>query len=128
MACSVRNPHSRKKHPRYTATVYLIRNFLFDFLFDEFDESQTFLPLPHQNQTSVGSDPRSLESDRQKAVERQLQSLFLALIPWVYTSVTPSWCCHPHQYRRCRSAESSSWDFKLEMPDKAKTRPAITGL
>src|ERR1017187_50098 len=30
---------------------------------DKFSETQRFLRLPHQNQTSIGSDLRSLESD-----------------------------------------------------------------
>src|ERR1039458_1996082 len=30
---------------------------------DKFAETQSFLQLPHQNQTSIGSDLRSLESD-----------------------------------------------------------------
>ncbi|OFV99967.1 MAG: hypothetical protein A3F68_01420 [Acidobacteria bacterium RIFCSPLOWO2_12_FULL_54_10] len=55
-------------------------------LFNKFAEAQTFVQLARQNQTAVRGDPRSLESNPQKLVERQLPRLFLALTRWVYTS------------------------------------------
>jgi len=42
-------------------------------LLDEFAESQTLVQLPHQNQSPVGSHPRSLKRDPQKPVERELK-------------------------------------------------------
>ena len=45
-------------------------------LFDEFAESQSLIQFPYYNQTTVGSDPRSLKSNPQKPVERQLKCLF----------------------------------------------------
>jgi hypothetical protein len=43
-------------------------------LLDEFAESQTLAQLPHQNQSTVRRDSRSLEIDFQGAVERELSS------------------------------------------------------
>ncbi len=48
-------------------------------LLDEFTESQTFVQLPHQNQTSVGGDSRSFEIDFQCSIERELKGLNLVL-------------------------------------------------
>ncbi len=39
---------------------------------DECLQPQAFIQLAHQNETGVGRDPRSLERDLQKAVEREL--------------------------------------------------------
>ena len=44
---------------------------------DECPQPQAFIQLAHQNETGVGGDPRSLERDLQKAVERELKRLVL---------------------------------------------------
>ena len=43
----------------------------------ECPQPQAFIQLAHQNETGVGGDPRSLERDLQKAVERELKRLVL---------------------------------------------------
>jgi hypothetical protein len=40
---------------------------------DEFAESQTIVQLTHQNQTSIASDPRSLEINFQTGIEGELK-------------------------------------------------------
>ena len=59
-------------------------------VFDQFSEPKSLVELAHRNQTCVGSYPRPLKSDLQKAVERRLKWLFLALTHWVSTSGDPS--------------------------------------
>jgi hypothetical protein len=52
-------------------------------LFDEFTEAQAFVQLTHQNQATIGGDPRSLEIDLQRGVERELKGLVLFVTHWV---------------------------------------------
>ena len=59
-------------------------------LFAEFAESQSSVKLPNQNQTSIRGDPRSLEIDLQRGIERELKGLALALTRWVWPSSVPS--------------------------------------
>lgn len=47
--------------------------------FDECTESQTFVRLPHEDQASVGGNPRSLEIGLQRDIERELKGLLLSL-------------------------------------------------
>jgi hypothetical protein len=46
-------------------------------LADQRLQSQAFIQLAHQNEARVGGDPRSLERDLQKAIERELKRLLL---------------------------------------------------
>jgi hypothetical protein len=46
---------------------------------DEVAEPQTFVELPHEDQAAIGGDPRSLELDLQRRVERELKGLGLRL-------------------------------------------------
>jgi len=50
-------------------------------LCDEFALSQTFAQLPHQDQAAIRSNPRSLEIDLQRGVERELKGLGVFLPP-----------------------------------------------
>jgi hypothetical protein len=57
---------------------------------DVFDDvrtqAQTFIQFAHQQQTTVESDPQSLEIDSQLAFEGELKGLVLLLTHWVETS------------------------------------------
>jgi hypothetical protein len=55
-------------------------------LFDELSQAEPFVQLPHQNQATVGGDPRSLEIVLQSGVEGKLKRLILFLTPWVSPS------------------------------------------
>src|ERR1019366_5025537 len=55
-------------------------------LSNEFTESQPFVQLPNQNQAAVGGDPRSLEIDLQRTIERELKWLILSLTHRVWPS------------------------------------------
>ena len=55
-------------------------------LFDELSQAEPFVQLPHQNQATVGGDPRSLEIDLQSRVEGKLKRLILFLTHWVSPS------------------------------------------
>jgi hypothetical protein len=46
---------------------------------DEITEAQTFVQLTNQNQATIGGDPRSLEIDLQRSVERELKRPVLFL-------------------------------------------------
>jgi hypothetical protein len=67
---------------------------------DEFAESQTFVQLTHQNQTTIGSDPRSLEIDFQSGVEGELKWLLLWLTHWVEASARSGLLSKPREYWR----------------------------
>ena len=57
-----------------------------DVFGDERTQSQTFIKLAQQQQTTVGSDPRSLVIDSQRVVEGELKGLVLLLTHWVEAS------------------------------------------
>jgi hypothetical protein len=67
-------------------------------LFDEFTEAQAFVQLTHQNQTTIRGDPRSLEIDLQRGVERELKWLVLFVTHGVWTSGASSLHSNPHKY------------------------------
>ena len=67
--------------------------------FDEFAEAQPFIQLPHQEQAAVRSDPRTLEVDLQRAVERELKGLFLCLTHRRATSAPPRIASKPTSIR-----------------------------
>jgi hypothetical protein len=46
---------------------------------DEVAEAQPLVELPHEDQAAIGGDPRSLELDLQRRVERELKGLGLRL-------------------------------------------------
>ena len=50
----------------------------------------------HEDQAAVGSDPRSLELDLQRRVERELEGLVLGVTQWVRTSPASSSRANPH--------------------------------
>jgi hypothetical protein len=50
-------------------------------LFDQFSEAESLVELAHQNEATVGGDPRSLEIDLQGAIEGELKGLVLFLPP-----------------------------------------------
>jgi hypothetical protein len=54
-----------------------------DVLGDERTQSQTFIQLPHQKQTTVGGDARTLEINFQRRIKRELKGLILFLTHWV---------------------------------------------
>jgi hypothetical protein len=54
--------------------------------FDQFTQTETLVQLPHQNQATVGGDPRPLEIDLQGSVEGELKGLVLFLTHRVLTS------------------------------------------
>ena len=49
------------------------------FLGDERTQSQTFIQLAHQQQTTVGGDARTLEINIQRRIKRELKWLILFL-------------------------------------------------
>jgi hypothetical protein len=57
--------------------------------FHEFAQAETFVQLPHQNQTTVGGHPRALKLDPQSVVEGELKGLFLRLTRHLATSASP---------------------------------------
>jgi hypothetical protein len=50
---------------------------------DEATEAQALVQLTQQNQATVGSNPRSLETDFQRRVEGELKLLIPLLTHWV---------------------------------------------
>src|SRR5260370_26203377 len=75
-------------------------------LLDKFTESQALVQLPHQNQTTVRGDARSLEIHLQRSVERELKGLILFLTHWVLASGACQSCSNPHEYRRRKTSPS----------------------
>jgi hypothetical protein len=55
-------------------------------LSDRFAEAQPLIQLANKNQAAAGGDPRSLEIDLQRSVERELEWSILFLTYWVFTS------------------------------------------
>jgi hypothetical protein len=54
-----------------------------DVFDDERTQSQTFIQLAHQKQTTVGGDTRTLKINFQRRVKRELKGLILFLSHWV---------------------------------------------
>ena len=52
-------------------------------LHDEITEDQSFVELAHQNQDTIGGDPRSLEIHPQRTVKGELNRPVLSLTRWV---------------------------------------------
>ena len=46
---------------------------------DQFSHAEAFVPLPNENQTSIGSHAGSLKGDAQQPVEGELHGLIFAL-------------------------------------------------
>jgi len=55
-------------------------------LFDELSEPQSLVQFPDHNQAAIGGDPRSLEIDLERGVERELKGLVLFVTHSVWAS------------------------------------------
>jgi hypothetical protein len=55
-------------------------------LFDEISQPQPFVQIAHQDQATIGGDPRSLEVHFQGGMEGKLKGLILFLTHWVSLS------------------------------------------
>ncbi len=64
---------------------------------DEVAEAQPFVELADEDQTAIGGNPRSLELDLQRGVERELKGLVWRLTHWVCTSTASSSRSNPHR-------------------------------
>jgi hypothetical protein len=71
-----------------------------DVFGDERTQSQTFIQFAHQQQTTVGSDPRTLAIDSQRRIKRELKGLILFLTHWVEASTMLIVLSKPHEYWR----------------------------
>jgi hypothetical protein len=57
--------------------------------FNKFREAQTFVQLPHQDQTTIRGHSCTLEIDLERAIERELKGLVLRLTHRHSTSTPP---------------------------------------
>ena len=78
-------------------------------------QSQTFIQFAHQQQTTVGSDPRTLEIYSQRRIKRELKRLILFLTHWVEASTMLIVLSKPHEYWRWPDHTTTYTDFKKEM-------------
>src|ERR1022692_929397 len=86
-----------------------------DVFGDERTQSQTFVQFAHQQQTTVGSDPRTLEIDSQRRIKRELKGLILFLTHWVEASTMLIVLSKPHECWRWRDHTTTYSEFKKEM-------------
>src|ERR1022692_962651 len=86
-----------------------------DVFGDERTQSQTLIQFAHQQQTTVGSDPRSLKIDPQRSVEGELKRLVLLLTHWVEASAEFVLLSKPYEYWRWFDHTATYTDFKKEM-------------
>src|SRR5450759_5165166 len=84
-------------------------------LSDERTQPQAFIPLAHQQQAAVGSNPRSLEIDSQRGIRRELKRLVLLLTHWVEASAEFVLLSKPHGCWRWFYHTATHTDFKKEM-------------
>jgi hypothetical protein len=84
---------------------------------NQFAEAQPFIQLTNQNETAVGGDPWSLETDLQGGVERKLKRPILFLTHWVWTSGASSSRSNPYGYWWWTLSEDSQVNVKMEMWD-----------
>src|SRR5450759_3053197 len=84
-------------------------------LSDERTQPQAFIPLAHQQQAAVGSNPRSLEIDSQRGIERELKGLVLLLTHWVEASAEFVLLSKLHGCWRWFDHTATHTDFKKEM-------------
>ena len=72
-------------------------------LVDQLAETKPFVQLPDQQQPAVGGDPRALEIDLHKSIERELKRLAILVTHSVSPSMAHLMRSNPHlQGRRER--------------------------
>jgi hypothetical protein len=87
-----------------------------DVFGDERTQSPTLIQLAHQQQTTIGSDARSLEIDSQRGIEGELKGLVLRLTHWIEASVRGvRLLSKPDEYWRGPNHTTTNTDFKKEM-------------
>jgi hypothetical protein len=116
------------------------RPVLRDVCGDECAQPQTFIQFPHQKQTTVVSDARSLEINFQRGVERELKGLILCFTHWAEASANLVLRPKPHQYwrwldqrlltptskRKCGMRTNPSKQEGLRAPFTFRTHAAIS--